>query len=83
MGTLIDRDALVERLKKSHEYHARNSREEALLCRDIRIVNESPTIDAEPVKRGQWVGSADGADEKPHWKYCPHCGAKIDEGGSQ
>lgn len=21
---------------------------------------------------------ADGADEKPDWKYCPHCGAKMD-----
>lgn len=21
---------------------------------------------------------ADGADEKPEWKYCPNCGAKMD-----
>lgn len=21
---------------------------------------------------------ADGADEKPDWNYCPHCGAKMD-----
>ena len=23
---------------------------------------------------------ADGADEKPDWKYCPSCGAKMDGG---
>ena len=23
---------------------------------------------------------ADGADEKPTWKYCPNCGAKMDGG---
>lgn len=40
---LIDADALVERLEKSHEYHARTSREEVLLFRDIRIINEQPT----------------------------------------
>ena len=22
---------------------------------------------------------ADGADEKPDWKYCPNCGARMDE----
>lgn len=40
---LIDEDALVKRLEKSHEYHAKTSREEVLLFRDIRIINEQPT----------------------------------------
>lgn len=40
---LIDADALVKRLEKSHEYHAKTSREEVLLFRDIRIINEQPT----------------------------------------
>ena len=40
---LIDADALVKRLEKSHEYHAKTSREEVLLFRDIRIINEKPT----------------------------------------
>ena len=39
----IDADALVKRLEKSHEYHAKTSREEVLLFRDIRIINEQPT----------------------------------------
>lgn len=25
--------------------------------------------------------NADGAEEKPEWKYCPNCGAKMDGGG--
>lgn len=41
---LIDADALVKRLEKSHEYHAKTSREEVLLFRDIRIINEQPTV---------------------------------------
>lgn len=57
MPRLIDADALVERLKKSHEYHARTSRDEALLARDIRIIKEQPTIDAEPVRHGTWETS--------------------------
>ena len=40
---LIDADALLKRLEKSHEYHAKTSREEVLLFRDIRIINEQPT----------------------------------------
>lgn len=40
---LIDADALVKRLEKSHEYNAKTSREEVLLFRDIRIINEQPT----------------------------------------
>ena len=40
---LIDADALIKRLEKSHEYHAKTSREEILLFRDIRIINEQPT----------------------------------------
>ena len=43
---LIDADELIKRLQKSHESHARNSREVALLYRDIRIINEQPTVDA-------------------------------------
>ena len=43
---MIDADELIKRLQKSHESHARNSREVALLYRDIRIINEQPTVDA-------------------------------------
>ena len=47
MTRLIDADALLKELRKSCEYHAENSRELSLLQRDIIIVQEQPTIDAE------------------------------------
>lgn len=54
---LIDANALVERLEKSHEYQARSSREEMLLYRDIRIIGEQPTVKAVelPVSVGDTV----------------------------
>lgn len=91
---LIDADALVERLEKSHEYHARTSREEVLLARDIRIIKEQPTIDAEPVRHGRWEEYPDSAHrrctnckkefEKAKFSIlalrCPICGAIMDGG---
>ena len=58
---LIDADALIKILQKSHESHARNSREVVLLYRDIRIINEQPTVDAVvlPCKVGDTVYQAD------------------------
>lgn len=37
---LIDADKLIEVLRNSHKSHAENSREESLLARDIRLVQE-------------------------------------------
>ena len=61
-----------------------------------RIICESPIIDAEPVRHGRWVksGYACGESEwtctvcgNKEWrtstsrlKFCPFCGAKMDEG---
>lgn len=46
---LIDADRLLEALRKSCKWHAQNSRELSLLQRDIIIVQEQPTVDAEQV----------------------------------
>lgn len=40
MTRLIDADELIKVLRTSHESHAENSREESLLARDIRLVEE-------------------------------------------
>lgn len=40
MTRLIDADELIKVLRNSHESHANNSREESLLARDIRLVEE-------------------------------------------
>ena len=43
--TLIDGEKLIEILRNSHESHAQNSRERALLERDIRLVKEQMKYD--------------------------------------
>jgi hypothetical protein len=41
---LIDADVLKEQMSKSHEYHGDSSEIRAKLERDIRIIDEQPTI---------------------------------------
>lgn len=41
---MIDEKKLIEALKLSNSHHASNSREEALLVRVVRIVEEQPKI---------------------------------------
>lgn len=58
------------------------------------ILRNLPTVDAEPVRRGQWIykwfdsycsvcGWENKADTvtriRNDYPYCPHCGAKMDE----
>lgn len=70
MAEYIEREALIERLEESHEYHARNSREEVLLYRDIRIINEQPAADVVEVETvAQMLCDAMG-DECP-CNFCP------------
>jgi hypothetical protein len=45
MAEYIEREAFLEVLMKSHKAHANNSREESLLSRDIRLLNEQPAAD--------------------------------------
>lgn len=55
-------------------------------------VDEAPTIDAEPVRHGRWIGKPIGGystvrcsacgdvflENNGKWEYCPNCGAKMD-----
>lgn len=60
------------------------------------VLSDVPTIDAEPVRHGQWINNGfepvrcsvcgitgDAINGIPwaikSFKYCPHCGAKMDE----
>ena len=86
---LIDADKAVEQINEwlhqtraiplNTSYHF-----ELLGC-----IKDSPTIDAEPVVRGEWVDLNRnysffvicGACKGPHFqksKYCPNCGAKME-----
>ena len=53
-------------------------------------IEKIPTIEAEPVKHGQWIQKCDSAVcsvcgdrcyslSVMEYKYCPTCGAKMDE----
>lgn len=71
---LIDANALIEVLRKSHSYHAETARDFSLLCRDIRLVKEQPTVDAEPLKHGQWISLTECSNAGV---YCSVCSKKV------
>lgn len=80
---LIDANALKRRFCISNK---------ALRCYVEAEIDAAPTVDAEPVRRGRWVqddtwkdmyfcSACMGRDHrnKPKHKFCPECGAKMDE----
>ena len=78
---LVDADALIKDLKdRKIPFNA-----------DINdVIITAPTIDAEPVRHGEWVPkiteygtmvfrcSACQRYSDIHWAYCPHCGTIMD-----
>ena len=94
MARLIDADALRYDLCVSNcsAYEICGTQ-----CRTIRIINEQPTIAAEPVRHGRWIedGEVCGIDKYKcsicggevgglldNTKYCCFCGAEM-EGGAE
>ena len=50
----------------------------------VYSIDAQPTIDAEPVRHGKWMGTvctACGESTSFYYDcdYCPHCGARMDE----
>ena len=88
MSRLIDADKLrKEVLDLPNCYNGfSDSYDKAMI---IDLVDEQPTVDAEPVRHGHWIitgfmavkCSICGATqyELEDSNYCPNCGAKMDE----
>ena len=85
---LIDADAFLE------EARNRIDMQDEYLPIHIKyfVIDEMPTIDAEPIRYGEWIGKpmicgysrmrcsvCDNVflDNKGKWNYCPHCGARM------
>lgn len=76
MSDLIDRKAAITAICEDGTWLERQGCTEITMCerkqRDADILSELPTIDAEPVRHGQWVFSPDHAEG-----ICTMCNFKI------
>lgn len=66
---LIDADKFNKFLLD--EYHGMISDESMKIYKILRLIDEQPTVDAEPVRHGKWVLIEDMYDD--HWQ-CSACG---------
>ena len=86
---VIDADALKYELFADN-YNAKMTSQEVADC-----IDNSPTIDAVPVARGEWLPAKDpydrvycyrhagcGCEHNEQSAYCPACGAKMESEGS-
>lgn len=87
MTRLIDADELYTVLVKMNDFGELSAK------KAVRMVSKAPTVDAVPVRHGQWLSREEGA-VYPFWErytcsvcgkhaddteYCPHCGARMVE----
>ena len=87
---LIDADALSNKLGEWWNIPKDWDGGMAQACEDaFTAIDDAPTIDAQPVKHGQWIFSMTGScacsecGEVFHYEignYCSNCGAKMDGG---
>ena len=79
MDDYIKREALRDAL-----YDA-----DAITMNGVKILNQFPAADVEPVNHGRWVQQPLNGTHiwrcskcetigSPQWKYCPKCGSKMD-----
>lgn len=76
---LIDADALMRSiepiLEAEEQIYGCSSWCFAIKCRDE--VQDAPTVDAVPVRRGKWILQGDSRKALYGWYFCSECGAFI------
>lgn len=88
-GDLISRTALIDSLYE-HEFQIHCPLDDV-----STVIDAEPAVDAKPVKHAEWthlggdewrcthcgeVIHTEGGWEKPTYKYCRECGARMDGG---
>ena len=84
---LIDRESLVEHMRKAYEGHKKIGFKWDLISTVAVIgAEEEITPDAQPIRHGHWDSrqlvyecSECGHMGYSNMNYCPNCGAKMDE----
>ena len=82
MDDLISREALIKAYLTAHKGPPGGA---------LKLIQEAPAVDAEPVKRGRWIDMGDATAVcsecnnqifgEPEYDFCPHCGAKMEVEG--
>lgn len=98
---LIDKKELKEWIEswftKNKYYHPYSKSNNIPIDELYDILEQMPTVEAEPVRHGKWNRNKivymecsecgwlfeyySGLEEE--WNYCPHCGAKMDAKGAE
>ena len=71
--TLIDKAALLNTI--ATEVHYDSERPLEMYAKLLSVVNDAPTVDAEPVRHGKWIHNK--WSEMRHDYDCSLCGCRI------
>ena len=94
---LIDADALHRKVMMETNPYGKPTIDYDSGVKILEWIEQAPTVDAAPVRHGQWETNSDRPDTLicsvckcgfDMWKhdshnFCPHCGAKMDEEKSE
>ena len=95
---LIDKKELKEWIEswftKNKYYHPYSKSNNIPIDELYDILEQMPTIEAEPIRHGKWIGddlcSCCGNITEVYeeynareFEYCPHCGARMDGEGAE